>query len=215
MRLESHETGPAEPPPADSTPTPVSGRSRTRKSDGDRARRRSRNGSQVARFINDRTGEPLVKLGEDGQLPALELTELAEAQPRERREARNTNPVLLYGLLGCSFVASLLMLVIDPQSKSASERSEAAQARQTLQQFYGDPKATLLPYQKRLREAEVAHSQGNFRDEQEAYQEILRLLNSTDIRDPRNLNGLTGRQTGRGRASDDDLKKALLTLLSE
>lgn len=215
VRLESHETGPIEPPAADSTPTPVTGRSRPRKPDGDRARRRSRNGSQVARFINDRAGEALVKLGEDGQLPALELAELAEEQPRERREARTTNPVLLYALLGGSFVASLMMLVVDPQAKTASERSAVAQARQVLQEYYGDPQATLLPYQKLLRESQVANSQGNLRDEQDAYRRILRMLNSSDIRDPKNLNGLTGRQTDRGRASDDELRHALLTLLSE
>jgi len=218
VRLESHESTPLESLPADSTPTPLTGRARTRKSDGERARRRGRNGehrAQVARFINDRTGEPLVKLGEDGQLPALELAELAEEQPRERREARNTSPLLLYGLLGCSFVATLLLLVIDPQSRSASERADAATARKTLQQFYGDPKATLLPYQKLLRQSLVDHSQGNIRDEQETYRQILRMLNSSDIRDARNLNGLTGRQSGRGRASDDELRQALLTLLSE
>jgi len=215
VRLESHESGAVEPPAADSTPTPVTGRSRSRKPDGERARRRSRNGSQVARFINDRTGEPLVKLGEDGQLPALELAELADEQPRERREARNTNPVLLYALLGCSFLASLLMLVVDPQAKTASERTAAAAARQTLPEYYGDPKGALLPYQKLLRGSQVAYSQGNTREEQDAYRQILRMLNSSDIRDPKNLNGLTGRQTGRGRTSDDELRAALLTLLSE
>lgn len=218
LRLDSYET-PA-PGAADSTPTPLSGRSRSssRKSDPDRGRRRNRNGehrSQVARFINDRTGEPLVKLGEDGQLPALELAELAEEQPRERRQPRNASPLLLYGVLASSLVMSLLMLVVDPQGPSASQRSDQAQARQTLQQYYGDPQRDLLPYQQLLRQAHVASSRGDAAAEQEAYRQVLRMLNSSDIRDPRNLNGLTGRQTNRGRASDDELREAVLTLLTK
>jgi hypothetical protein len=172
LRLDSHET--PLPGSAESTPTPLPGRSRTasRKTDGERTKRRSRNGDhrpQVARFINDRTGEPLVKLGEDGQLPALELAELAEEQPRERREAKSTNPVLLYGLFACSLVASLLMLFIDPDARSTKERSEHAQARLALQEFYGDPQQDLLPYQKQLREALVCHSQGDADGERDAY----------------------------------------------
>lgn len=220
LRLDSHET--PLPGSADSTPTPLPGRSRsataTRK-DGERSRRRSRNGdsrSQVARFINDRTGEPLVKLGDDGQLPALELAELAEELPRERREARRSNPLLLYGVLASSFVVSLLMLVFDPESRAAAERREHAEARTALQEFYGDPQKNLLPYQAWLREALVHHSQGDFAGERDAYRRILRTLNSSDIRNPKTSpNGLTGKQTGRGRSSDDELRKALLTLLSE
>lgn len=216
VRLESQETASID--AADSTPTPLTGRTRSRKGDGERARRRARNGehrAQVARFINDRVGEPLVKLGEDGQLPALELAELAEEMPRERREPKSTNPVLLYALLGGSFAASMLMLVVDPQAKSGGDRRESVAARQVLQQFYGDPQANLLPYQQLLRQSLVEHSQGDLREEREAYRKILRMLNSSDIQDPRNLNGLTGRQTGRGRASDDELREALLTLLSD
>lgn len=219
LRLDSHET--PIPGSADSTPTPLTGRSRpgtgSRKSDRERSRRRGRNGSQrsqVARFINDRTGEPLVRLGEDGQLPALELAELADEQPRERRESRTTSPVLLYGLLGCSFVASLLLLFVDPQSRSARERAEQSDAREVLQEFYGEP-PELLPYQALLREALIEHARGNRRGERDAYRRVLRILNSSDIRDPENHNGLTGAQTHRGRASDDDLREALLTLLSE
>jgi pSer/pThr/pTyr-binding forkhead associated (FHA) protein len=215
VRLDSHET-PA-PGSADSTPTPVAGRAR-RRGDGEKSRRRSRNGEhrpQVARFINDRTGEPLVKLGEDGQLPALELAELAEEQPRERREARSTNPVLLYGVLACSFVVSLLMLVLDPQPQSAREKAGQSEARQALAEFYGDPRQELLPYQSLLRQALIEHARGNRGAERDAYRQVLRMLNSSDIRSPENHNGLTGAQTKRGRASDDDLREALMTLLSE
>ncbi|MBL8849215.1 MAG: hypothetical protein JNG89_06005 [Planctomycetaceae bacterium] len=219
LRLDSHET--PLPGSADSTPTPapLPGKVRSATKNGERTRRRGRNGDvrpQIARFINDRTGDPLVKLGEDGQLPALELAELAEEQPRERREARKSNPLVLYGVLASSLIVSLLMLVIDPEARSAADRREHAEARAALQEFYGDPQRTLLPYQDLLREALVRQSQGDFTAERDAYRQILRMLNSTDIRNPRTSpNGLTGKQTGRGRTSDDELREALLTLLSE
>jgi hypothetical protein len=217
LRLDSHET--PLPGSAESTPTPLPGRPRGTAKNGERTRRRSRNGDhrpQVARFINDRTGEALVKLGEDGQLPALELAELTEEQPRERREARKSNPLLLYGVLASSFVMSLLMLVIDPTARSAADGREHAEARAALQEFYGDPQHSLLRYQALLREALVHQSQGDFTGERDAYRQILRMLNSTDIRNPKTSpNGLTGKQTGRGRSSDDELREALLTLLSE
>lgn len=219
LQLESGSDAP--PAVADSTPTPLSGRGRnvtsSRKSDSERARRRARNGEhrpQVARFLNDRAGEPLVRLGEDGQLPALELAELSEEQPRERREAASSNPWMLYGLMAASFALSLVMLVMEPGRRTTGETSAKAQARLTLQQFYGEPGA-LQPYQRLLRQALIDHSQGNSAAEREAYRRVLRLLNSSDIRDPRNLNGLTGAHTRRGRSSDDELRQALLTLLAD
>ena len=90
FRLEAvqGENGAAATPPPESTPTPTPGKSRPKttppgpkKEGSERAKKKARPAEkqpQVARFISDRTGEPLVRLGEDGQLPALELAELAE-----------------------------------------------------------------------------------------------------------------------------------------
>src|SRR5690606_21066790 len=60
---------------AETTPAPGPSRARSagsaRRTDSERTRRKTRNGEhrrQVARFISNRVGEPLVRLGEDGQL---------------------------------------------------------------------------------------------------------------------------------------------------
>jgi hypothetical protein len=183
-----------------------------------RPRKKAKSGdtrSQVARFLSDRSGEPLVKLGEDGQLPALELAELADEQPRERRQKSESNPLLLYALLGGSFLLSLGMLLIDPRGGGSSSTADQAAAREVILKFLGSDGSDLEPYQRLLRRAVIDHSQGNLRAEQDAYREVLRILNSSDIRDPQNLNGLTGKLTGRGRASDEELRSALMSLLSE
>jgi pSer/pThr/pTyr-binding forkhead associated (FHA) protein len=207
------------PKAADSTPTPVTGRtSKTSVPGAAKLRKKvkiSDSRSQVARFLSDRSGEPLVKLGEDGQLPALELAELADEQPRERRQKAESNPLLLYALLGGSFLLSLGMLFIDPEGGGTSSSADRTAARAVVQEYLGTEGSDLEPYQRLLRQALVNHSQGNVRAEQDAYRRVLRILNSSDIRDPQNLNGLTGKLTGRGRASDEELRSALMTLLSE
>lgn len=203
---------------ADSTPTPTAGRAPKSVAPGTaRPRKKARSAEtrpHVARFLSDRSGAPLVSLGEDGQLPALELAELADEQPRERRQKSESNPLLLYALLGGSFLMSLGMLLIDPQGGSTASGADHAAARQVVEDYLGEDGSNLEPYQRLLRQAVIDHSQGNVRAEQDAYRRVLRILNSSDIRDPRNLNGLTGKQTGRGRASDEELRAALMTLLS-
>jgi hypothetical protein len=203
----------ASPKPKDpATRTPAPGR----RDGGGGAKRKSRSGERkpaVAKFISDRAGEPLVKLGEDGQLPALSLSELAEEQRQERAQKKQSNPLLLYAAIGFSFVLSLGMLLIEPSGPRTTTGEKSA-ARETLREFYGKEGDALEPYQVFLRQALVAHSKGDYAAERNAYRRVLRLLNSADIRDPANHNGLTGRHTGRARASDADLREALESLLA-
>lgn len=188
--------------------SPPKGNGRTRKP------KEAKKKSHVARFVSDRSGESLVKLGEDGQLPALELAEISEDRPRERREKpQSSNPLLLYAILGFSFVSSLSLLLLNPGggSESASNKSDA---RAVVRKFLGESEDDFEPYQVLLRQALIDHSQGDTRSEQRHYRTVLRMLNSADILHD-DLNGLTGRQTGRGTAGDDELRKALQTLLSD
>jgi hypothetical protein len=172
---------------------------------------------QVARFITDQPGETLVKLGEDGTLPELALREAgALAQPE--RAAQPRSPVLLYGALGCSFVLSLGLLLFEPAGTSVST-GERDQARGALTAYFGDQgdeqePRELEPYQKALRQALIEHSRGDYAAERRQYRLVLQMLNAADIRDPANLNGLTGRQTGRGRTSDQELREHLETLIA-
>jgi predicted component of type VI protein secretion system len=173
---------------------------------------KSASGRSVAKFITDRPGVPLVKLGEDGKLPELRLAD-SHQQANRRSDTKSKSPLLIYGVLGFSFVLSLGMLLVEPGS-SAISSSEKDEVRQGLVEFFGDEGATLEPYQELLRRAYVAHSRGDYDVERAAYQRVLAMLNSADIRDPSNLNGLTGQDTGRGRASDQELRRHLQLLLA-
>ena len=203
-----------------STPTPrtakfKSPRTQQKSEAKTRKGKDSRKRSHVARFVSDRSGEPLVRLGEDGQLPALELAEITEEQPKEKREkTQSSNPLLLYAVLGCSFVMSLGLLLVDTEPGGAESASEKTAAREVVREFLGENEDEFEQYQVLLRQALVDHSQGDARSERRYYRRVLRMLNSADIRDPENHNGLTGRQTGRGRAGDDELHGAIEVLLA-
>ncbi|QDU40374.1 hypothetical protein Mal4_47300 [Maioricimonas rarisocia] len=215
------------------TGKPANGNTESGKAEGSSViRKRRRNGStqssqtirtrkprqaarkaQVAKFITDRPGETLVRLGEDGHLPELQLSE-SDAPRKTERSTRQQSPVVLYAVLTTSFLVSLALLLVDPNPASTQSR-DTSSARAVIRDFYGDAESEPQPYQKLLRQALIEHSQGDEREEKRLYRRVLRMLNSADIVDPHNLNGLTGKETGRGRSSDEDLRAALETLLAE
>ncbi len=168
----------------------------------ERGKRKARD---VARFITDQDGDPLVQLGEDGHMPELMLD---EGQTRKSAEGKKkqTNPLMLYAALACSIVMSLSMLFIEFEPVGASA-ADKARARRDVSQFYGTSAAELKPYQRMLRDARLAYSRNDRQAEREAYRQVLDLLNSED----RNrLIGVTGRLK-----SDEELKKMLSLLVSE
>jgi len=110
---------------------------------------------------------------------------------------------------------SLGLLLLDPQFGGPESAGERSAARDVVRQFLGETEDEFEPYQVLLRQALVDHSQGDVRSEKLYYRRVLRMLNSSDILDAENHNGLTGRQTGRGKAGDDELRQALKTLLSD
>ena len=112
-----------------------------------------------------------------------------------------------------SAVLSVALMLWSPDSGSPTTHSTRS-AREALTQFYGKDGADLEPYQKLLRQAAVEHSQGRTREERRLYLRTLDLLNSSDATSPRNLNGLTGRQSGRGKNSDRELRELLETLVA-
>lgn len=221
LNLSPSQNGGADDGAEVSTPTPRTAKFKSprKQQTGDGSTRKSkeaRKRSHVARFVSDRGGESLVKLGEDGQLPALELAELSDERPREKREKpQSSNPLMLYAVLGFSFVMSLGLLLLDPQFGGPESAGERSAARDVVRQFLGETEDEFEPYQVLLRQALVDHSQGDVRSEKLYYRRVLRMLNSSDILDAENHNGLTGRQTGRGKAGDDELRQALKTLLSD
>lgn len=134
----------------------------------------------VARFLTDQVGDPLVKLGEDGTLPELHLVEPGEAakQRKARRHAQHTNPLLVYGAIGFSFLFSLMLLFLD-SSGTTSSQLDQAEARKEIQKFYGTGN-DLEPYQILLREAQLARARNDFEMERDYYRRVLNLLTAED-----------------------------------
>ncbi|MBS0201406.1 MAG: hypothetical protein JSS49_00795 [Planctomycetes bacterium] len=188
----------------DDSPPPVAAvkarrRATTKKSEGT-------TGRAVAKFITDRPGETLVRLGEDGHLPELALQEAATAKSEKRPQSSQGNPALVYGALGFSLLASIAMLFLEPQTfdERATSKSSARQA--IVKDYIGDERGPAKPYQRLLREAGLAHARGDSTGERNAYIAVLGLLNSED-KNP--YTGITGSAD-----LDEQLKKYLAVLLS-
>ncbi|MEI8379770.1 MAG: FHA domain-containing protein [Planctomycetota bacterium] len=161
-------------------------------------------GRAVAKFITDRPGEMLVKLGEDGHLPELALQEAAAPKTAKQKEGEKGNPALVYGALGFSLLASMAMMFLEPETFDERRATKTTARREIVSRFIGDEKGPARPYQRLLREAGLAHSRGDFRGERDAYLAVLNLLNAED----RNAHiGITGD------LEDDEKLKGYLAIL--
>ena len=168
---------------------------------------------EVARPITTRSGENAVQMGADGKFPELALsTGTGPAKPMGQR--KESNPAVLFAILAASCLSTAAMLLIDFDSTTTTSSSDQAFARSRLAGFYGTDADQLEPYQVLLRRAAIEYSQGHRSQERKLLKEILSLLNSVDAAAPENLNGLTGRQTGRGKASDKELLEILQQVLN-
>lgn len=176
----------------------------SKKSDRKRAAKKDTPSKRVvAKFITDQTGETLVKLGEDGQLPELSLAEGGKpAKARGTADAKG-NPALVYVALGFSVLASILLIVWEPTTASVTGKQAARTA--ILREFVGEEGKPLKPYQKLLREAQLAHARGDRQKERAAFQSVLKLLNSEDC-NPHT--GVTGHVE-----DDERLRKMIAALM--
>jgi hypothetical protein len=159
----------------------------------------------VAKFITDRPGETLVRLGEDGHLPELALQETA-APKVDKQKKQQGNPALVYAVLGFSLLASVAMVFLDPPAMDQHAASTVEVRAKIANEFIGDEKGPKTPCQRLLREAGLAHSRGDFAGERNAYLTVLSLLNAED-KNP--YTGITGSPE-----SDEELKRHLSVLLA-
>lgn len=160
---------------------------------------------KVAKFVTDRAGATLVRLGEDGHLPELQLKEALGTRQKTTQKRRESNPAVLYAVLACSILSSVVLLFVDLEG-GISVEGKAASRRVIVQEFLGDEQQPLQPYQRLLRDASLAHSRGDAAGERELYRRVLRLLNSED-RNP--FTGVTGSPK-----DDERLRHHLGVLLS-
>jgi hypothetical protein len=177
-----------------------------------RRRKKSESKRQVARLTMDAAGAPLVQLGADGRLPEFHLSDTPVSENEQSNDS-SVRPWLALTAVGASALLSVFLMLWTPDSGAPAAQSTRA-AREALTAFYGKDGADLETYQKLLRQAAIERSQGRLKEEQRLYLKVLDLLNSWDASNPRNLHGLTGKQTGRGKNSDADLQKLLETLVA-
>lgn len=141
----------------------------------------------AARFITDQAGDPLVKLGADGHLPDLALQEGIAIVPEKAKPSQEqaSKSLPLVAGFAVSVALSLLMLFVDLESATGTVQ-QVQVARKAVAIFYGSENAPLEPYQKLLRRASWAYSQGDIESEQRLYREVLQMLRAE------NKNSVTG-----------------------
>ena len=165
----------------DASPPPVAEvKSKARRPASKKSESTGTTGRAVAKFITDRPGEMLVRLGEDGHLPELALQEAAAPKTDKQKRGSQGNPALIYGAIGFSLLASVAMLFLEPDSFDERATTKSSARQSIVKKYIGDEKGPTKPYQRLLREAGLAHSRGDFASERAAYLSVLNLLNAED-----------------------------------
>lgn len=177
-------------------------RRKSRKGAGEEPRER-----RVAKFVTDAGGKAMVSLGDDGHLPELQLQDGPVKKARKERVSNEGSPVL-YIALGMSMLVSLALLIVPSDNKGASQ-STVAEARREIVDFYGEDSNNLKDWQRWLRDARLARSRGDRKEEVIAYRKVLRRLNQEEFTKPGPSHvALTG-----DRELDQKLRKLIATLL--
>jgi len=185
-------TGP--PPPAAAPPVVPQPAASTRK---------------VARFIAAEASKSTLKLAEDGHLPELRL-EAAEKKAKKEDKTTTVNPLVLFGLIALSVVMSILLVMYEPAAEDTAGGSERDKARAAIaHDFFGDedfhPEDPLKPYQRLLREANLAHQRKDYSTERRLYRKVLDMLREEDGGRKKLLTGDPDR--------DEELEQLITTIL--
>ncbi len=163
---------------------------------------------KVARFITAEAAQSTLQPAADGKLPDLRLEEGA-AQQKPQSQQRSMNPLVLLGVLSASVVVSVAMVLIGVQRHDTVTTQRQDHMRQMIEsEFFGGGNIetkSLEPYQMRLREAQRAHSHGDFNTERERYRRVLDMLRAERGAEEK---GLTG-----SRKRDKELEEAISVLL--
>ena len=139
-------------------------------------------GRKVARFVSAEAAQSTLQASEDGQLPELQLQEGEKKRKQQARE-RTVSPAVLLGVLSLSVVLSMMMVLSGTGPEDDADAK--AEKRVLIQEKHfaaagvgGDLEHAppLKPYQRLLREAQLAHERNNFRSERRKYREVLDLL---------------------------------------
>jgi len=174
-------------------------------------------GRQTARFITDGPGEPLVRLGDDGQLPELSLAE-AGPEGKVSTKPKESNPYLLVGVIFLSLLMTGAMLFVEGEETALPTQDHAA-ARQEMTEYLGTDTESLAPYQLTLRRSRQAWARGDRNGEKAELRRVLRMLRSEAKERLQKFAGLTGRldydYDDASKRSDRRLEELIAILLSD
>lgn len=160
----------------------------------------------TVRIVRPKPAATVLHPSTEGKLPELRLSE----QPARNAPDLSTiksNPIVLALLFALSFASSAVMLLIDFDPTPRDIRNQA-EARAKLRDFWeAKPGAAVQPYQFELRQAQQAHSRGDYAAERAGYRKVMNRLLAED-RNP--YVGLTGSPT-----RDLELQSHLSLLLGD
>lgn len=156
----------------------------------------------VAKIVQTEAIQP--QLSKDGTLPTLKLNDDVDENPVEEKRLK---PGILALIICSSLLTSgLVLLMFGQEPDQKQERIE--KTREVIRNYYQiRPDEELKPYQIDLRQAQLAHSRGDYRTEIRAYETIMARFRSEDLSE---FAGLTGSPT-----ADVELQQCVSTLLSE
>ena len=160
----------------------------------------------TARFKTAATQAPAIAPAADGKLPTLQLAD-ATAPAAKGGSGEKGVPLWAAAMaVVASTVISAILLLGDLEG-TQSTGSRRTFARQKLTEHYATGSAEPRAYQVLLREAQQAHTRGDFATERKKYRDVLALLRSEDRK--KKFDWLTGAES-----SDQDLENQLSILLA-
>jgi len=163
---------------------------------------------KVARFITAEAAQSTLKLAEDGKLPELRLRE-SGAAPVKEAPSRGMNPLVLFGLLAFSVLASVVLVFAPTESQSPAKLNDKREAQRIIQHDYLGLESSARPeqYQIWLREAYQAHLHRDAKQERDLYRRVLGLLRAERGTSEQGLTGSPQR--------DRELERQILIFLSD
>jgi hypothetical protein len=164
-------------------------------------------GSNTAKFLAAAPQASAISSAADGKLPTLQLADSPDAKTAPAESQSPPIPLWLALLLVVGSTVISLLLVTHDFDGSQGAATTKAQARRQLTAFYGDELTPLAPFQVHLREAQLAHSRGDYAAERDRYRRVLALVRAEGRS---RFDGLTGTPEG-----DKELARLLAILLAD
>ena len=167
-----------------------------------------------ATLITAEPAKSVLAVTSDGQLPALALQtndpDEASAKPPVESNRWMTLGIICVSLL---FTSILLLYESSPPVESISETKRQIRLR-IQEKYFGPASGPWSKYQRYLREAALARSQGNYQAEERYYRKVLHLLNGQHLdKTDQGVTGLRNETSDRSLKSDQELESLLTDLL--